>query len=88
MRIRHCGKIELSNIYGMMDERTSWTYTLYIYSSNSTTGITCWYHLKKFSWSLYDTHFYLIKWHLKVTGKWPFLMFMRSLWNYFISILQ
>jgi hypothetical protein len=32
--------------------------------------------------SLYYTFFSLIKWHLKVTGKWPFLMFMGSLWNY------
>jgi hypothetical protein len=41
-----------------------------------------------FSWNLYYTSFTLINWHLKVTGKWPFLMFMGSLWNYLISILQ
>jgi hypothetical protein len=41
-----------------------------------------------FSWSLYYTSFSLIKWHLKVTGNWPFLMFMGSPWNYLIRILQ
>ena len=91
MGIRHCRKIELGgvvNIFGIIDGRTPRTVTLYIYSFNSTTCITCWYHLKELSWSLYDTSFHLIKWHLKVTGKWQFLMFMRSICNYFINILQ
>jgi len=40
--IIHCRKIELggvANICAMMDWRTSWAVTLYIYSSNSATDI-------------------------------------------------
>jgi len=65
MGIRHCRKIEqggVPNICGIMEGRTPWTVTLYIYSSISATGITCWYHLEKLSWSFYDTSFHLIKW--------------------------
>ena len=58
---------------GQMDAVNSYN-ILYIYSSNSPACITCLYHLKKFSWSLYASF-------LKVTWK-----YMKSLRDYFPNI--